>query len=105
VDVSADGSVIVGSSYTIAWEQEQAFCWTKSEGMIGLGFLPGSNYSFPNAISPDGSVIVGTSSDSSGYPAFRWTKATGMINIGHLPGRHTTHPFWRFALWKGYCRG
>jgi probable HAF family extracellular repeat protein len=72
---------------------EQAFLWTQARGMVGLGFLPGSTYSFPNAVSSDGSVVVGTSSSAGGYPGFRWTQSTGMVSIGNLPGRQTTHPF------------
>jgi probable HAF family extracellular repeat protein len=43
--VSADGSVVVGCSGTIinsaGWACLQAFRWTASGGMVGLGFLPG----------------------------------------------------------------
>jgi probable HAF family extracellular repeat protein len=90
--VSTDGSVAVGSSYTASWALEQAFRWTQAGGMVGLGFLPGGSASFATAVSPDGSVVVGTSSSYAGYPAFRWTQGTGMVNIGNLPGRQTTHP-------------
>jgi probable HAF family extracellular repeat protein len=53
----------------------------------GLGFLapPASSISFANAISPDGSVVVGGSIDSSGAnEAFRWTAGT-MTGLG-FPG-------------------
>ncbi|MCI0584352.1 MAG: hypothetical protein L0227_15935, partial [Chloroflexi bacterium] len=37
-------------------------------------------------MSPDGLVVVGESSGSSGFEAFRWTEATGMFGLGDLPG-------------------
>jgi Predicted integral membrane proteins containing uncharacterized repeats len=89
ITVSADGSVITGSSYNLpSWDQQEAFIWTPLGGMIPLGTLPNKASSFPNAISADGSVIVGT----SGSSAFRWTAATGMRDIGHLDGAKQIHP-------------
>ena len=53
-DISADGSVVVGRSYP------EAFRWTRSTGMVGIGGFPGGfPFSFAAAISADGSVIVG----------------------------------------------
>ncbi len=89
LSVSGDGSVVVGGSSLANFTSEQAFRWTQSGGLQGLGFLPGdSNDSWSDDISPDGSVIVGTSGD---VHAFRWTQSTGMVNIGCLPGMNTTH--------------
>lgn len=57
--VSADGSTIVGFS---TWDSTaQAFRWTQTEGMIGLGIVPGGQESTAYAISDDASYIVGTS--------------------------------------------
>jgi probable HAF family extracellular repeat protein len=95
--VSADGSVIVGAS--IGYELidgrpgGDAFRWTSSEGIITLGNL-GFSRSYANAVSPDGSVVVGSSSilywhagSFSALPeAFRWTEATGMVGLGDLEG-------------------
>jgi probable HAF family extracellular repeat protein len=69
----------------------EAFRWTQATGMMGLGDLPGGGFhSFANAISGDGSVIVGastsTASGISDFEAFRWTQATGMVGLGDLPG-------------------
>jgi len=54
----------------------------------GLGHLPGDIQSYANAVSADGKVVVGSSTN---YPAntsqaFRWTEATGMVGLGDLPG-------------------
>jgi probable HAF family extracellular repeat protein len=88
--VSADGSVVVGTSYNTSYANQQAFRWTQSGGMQGLGFLPGdSNGCWADDISPDGSVIVGTSGSTH---AFRWTQSTGMVALGSLSGMDVTHP-------------
>ncbi|NRA00706.1 MAG: PEP-CTERM sorting domain-containing protein, partial [Myxococcales bacterium] len=71
--VSADGSVVVGSSASASgWE---AFRWTQGGGMVGLGDLPGGTfYSGARAVSADGSVVVGWAVSASGHEAFRWTQ-------------------------------
>lgn len=82
--ISADGSVIVGGSY--ATEFGQAFRWTTTNGMIGLGDLPGgSDLSTAWGVSGDGSVVVGWG-NSGGQEAFRWTSDGGMIGLGDLTG-------------------
>ncbi|HZN66912.1 MAG TPA: hypothetical protein VFB66_16590 [Tepidisphaeraceae bacterium] len=37
-----------------------------------------------SAVSPDGSVVVGTAGSATGPEAFRWTAATGMVGLGDL---------------------
>src|SRR5262245_37489475 len=55
-DVSADGSVIVGSSYSASGLE--AFRWTSGGGMVGLGDLPGGSFgSAASGVSADGSVV------------------------------------------------
>jgi uncharacterized membrane protein len=82
--VSADGSVVVGSS------GNQAFRWTQSSGLAGLGFLPGGGSSSAAGVSADGSVVVGESFAPaipippyyySVLQAFRWTQAEGMRSL------------------------
>jgi probable HAF family extracellular repeat protein len=91
--VSADGSVVVGagrfSGAVNTTEGREAFRWTQAGGMVGLGDLPGGRFgSYAQAVSADGSVVVGTSpSAASGSnvdysEAFRWTQATGMVGLG-----------------------
>jgi probable HAF family extracellular repeat protein len=83
--VSADGSVIVGSNVSV--NGYEAFRWTQSGGMVGLGDLPGGNsYSAANAVSADGSIVVGSSDSVNGTEAFRWTELGGMVGLGDLPG-------------------
>jgi probable HAF family extracellular repeat protein len=82
--VSADGSVVVG--YSDAVSGNEAFRWTRIDGMVGLGYLAGGGTaSRAYGVSADGSVVVGWSDSSSGTQAFRWTQSTGMTSLGVLP--------------------
>ena len=81
---SANGSVVVGASQsTLTYE---AFRWSASGGLQGLGTLSGGDYSESTGVSADGSVVVGNSTSSNGMQAFRWTQAGGMQGLGDLPG-------------------
>lgn len=83
--VSADGSVVVGSSKSAAGTE--AFYWTKQGGLHGLGDLPGGIFqSGANGVSSDGSVIVGSSKSGAEFEAFRWTADAGMVGLGDLAG-------------------
>lgn len=85
--VSGDGATLAGQRGPTSYVE--AYRWNSSGGATGLGFLPGSSfgYSTANAISYDGSVIVGSGTNGSGSgEAFRWTEATGMVGLGDLPG-------------------
>lgn len=89
--ISADGGTIVGgATRPFAGTNSQvaeAFLWTATSGMIGLGDLVGGTvFSRAYATSRDGSLVVGTSSTSSGSgsanrEAFLWTEADGMRNL------------------------
>ena len=54
--------------------------------MVGLGFLPGGAQSQANAVSADGSTIVGQGDTQ----AFRWTSSSGMVALGLLAGDTTS---------------
>lgn len=84
--VSADGSVVVGTGYDGAADQDRAFRWTKADGMQGIGDLNGGGWTWANGVSADGSVVVGGAIDglSGDDRAFRWTEANGMVNLGEL---------------------
>jgi len=72
--ISADGSTVVGQG-------GQAWRWSATTGMVGLGFLvPSLHYSATIAVNSNGSVIVGIGEPhGGGYQAFRWTATTGMV--------------------------
>lgn len=58
--------------------------------MVGLGELPGYDYSHGSGVSSDGSVIVGRSWSGAhifvASEAFRWSQDSGMDGLGDLPG-------------------
>jgi len=82
--VSADGFVIVGLGRISASESE-AFRWTEVGGVVGLGDMRNAN-----AVSADGSVVVGGGASSSGYGPLRWTLGGGMVGLGSLSGGSST---------------
>jgi probable HAF family extracellular repeat protein len=82
--MSADGQVVIGSGEGVY--ADEAFRWSFSGGMEGLGFLPGGDASMALAVSADGNVVVGYSSTEAGREAFRWTRADGMVGLGDLSG-------------------
>ncbi len=92
--ISGDGGTVVGSSerpdgpYTDVLGE--AFRWTESTGMQGLGYLrPNGTRSVANAISRDGATIVGESqSDGMFGPqeAFTWRAGEGMRYLPPLAG-------------------
>ncbi|MFO0945293.1 MAG: PEP-CTERM sorting domain-containing protein [Planctomycetota bacterium] len=88
IDVSADGTVVVG--YKTSFAGTDAFRWTAESGMVGLGILPGVNFSRANGVSADGAVVVGYNSYSTDSAAFRWTADGGMVELGDLPGGSNT---------------
>jgi uncharacterized membrane protein len=91
MNISADGSTIIGSSRYGWWpESIEGFRWTEAEGMVGLGWIPDPpglpRMSQASGISADGSIIVGL----SGSPfrpsvAFRWTAEEGMTTLDDFP--------------------
>lgn len=77
--VSANGLVIVGYSSSTTASGFEAFRWTAASGMVGMGDLAGGVYSQANAVSEDGSVVVGSAaSGPSSVGAFIWTPGQGM---------------------------
>jgi probable HAF family extracellular repeat protein len=78
-DVSANGSVVTG--YSTRVNGQEAFRWTQEDGMVGLGGF----FSFAEAVSADGFVVVGSTSDN-GSRAFRWTQGSGMVRLDDLAG-------------------
>ena len=73
-DVSADGSIVVGSFFN--GKVNQAFLWQNGT-MTGLGFLIDPDYkpeSHAAAISANGSVVVGYGTTLKGRRACRWDK-------------------------------
>lgn len=86
-DVSRDGSVVVGSSFSDAGEE--AFRWTEETGMVALGDLEGGLFSSEaRAVSDSGDTIVGlgTADIYSLNDAFVWRDSQGMAPVGSFEG-------------------
>ena len=86
---SFDGSAVVG--WTSGFEggnvYREAFRWTEAGGLERLGVLPDHHTSSATAITPDGSVTVGTSTrfntgQGNLHQAFRWTEGEDMVGLG-----------------------
>jgi len=94
-NVSADGSVIVGTAdfgdnpEGCEGLGRRAFRWTAAEGAQNLGTLWG-NDSYAYSVSVDGSVVVGWAFTCRGWVeyarAFRWTVNSGVEALGNLGG-------------------
>ncbi len=86
--ISADGQVVVGSSRSAGGPLgDEAFLWTPTLGMVGLGRLFADGASDASDVNADGSIIVGTSGqDSQLGTAFRWTPTGGMEALAQFPG-------------------
>lgn len=89
VSISSNGNWITGISGSNAGIQ--AFAWSESTGIFGLGDLPGGEHlSEAYGVSNNGRVIVGNSASGAAGPglreAFRWTPDEGMVGLGFLGG-------------------
>jgi len=71
-DVSADGSVVVGTSGDLG------FRWTAETGVAALGAFPGMERSSSLLVSGDGQVVFGTASSTTESATFRFTAERGM---------------------------
>jgi probable HAF family extracellular repeat protein len=84
-DVSASGAVIVGDG--VNGSNLEAFRYDPVGGFALLGRLNGHARSEANAVSADGSTVVGQSAvGNTPWEAFRWTQAGGIQGIGNLGG-------------------
>lgn len=91
---SADGSTIVGFSYTQV--HQEAFRWTSAGGMTSLGPLASNKREVrAAATSADGNAVVGFGyqGGSGKHEAFRWTTSGGMVALGYLPGGSGTESY------------
>lgn len=88
--VSDNGRVVTGWSRSQAgtspYPGYEAFRWTETTGIQGLGFLPSSEQrSHANEISGDGSTIVGYSG-TPGSEATQWTESYSIVGLGDIAG-------------------
>jgi len=84
--VSPEGICVVGTSATTLGNE--AFYWTESNGILGLGDFSGGDFgSYAYDVSFGGEVVVGYGHNSdNNHEAFRWANDDGMIGLDDLPG-------------------
>ena len=80
-EVSADGQVLLVGM----WRESLSTLWTAGSGMVGLGDLPGGpSRTRAQALSGDGTVVVGSSWSASGQEAFVWDATNKMRSLRAL---------------------
>lgn len=80
--VNASGTIVVGSSSSDSVVAGAgAFVWTVSDGIAGIG-----DGAFAEAVSSDGSTIVGAVSDGTLITPFIWTASEELTSLGLPPG-------------------
>jgi hypothetical protein len=94
VDVSANGSVIVGTAYIFNGSAIDGFIWNELNGFAGFGPKPtGWERAVPHVVSADGSIVFGSENGPAAVAqrAFRWTAQEG---IHPIPGFSESRPLW-----------
>lgn len=82
--VSADGRSFTGRSYGA--NGTRAYRWTVEGGFQDIGRLPGGTFSYGNAISAYGNVVVGQANDgTTNYRAYRWSGGV-MMQLPYISG-------------------
>ncbi|MCC5839977.1 MAG: hypothetical protein JJT96_07625 [Opitutales bacterium] len=96
--VSADGSTVVGRAvFPLDGETtgQRGFRWRFGEGFTVINPVIGGNRTNANAVSADGSVVVGESATSFGYTVgFRWVggNSTPILNPDSQNNAPTVNP-------------
>ncbi|UCC30777.1 MAG: hypothetical protein JSU86_00585 [Phycisphaerales bacterium] len=108
VFVSGDGSTIVGSAVEAGTiEPRIGFRWTRAEGFVLLPLPSFARGVHPQAVSYDGSVVVGYTVDDNEYywvRPFIWDNATGIRNLKDVLIQE--YGLCEVAAWSlGYGRG
>jgi uncharacterized membrane protein len=85
-DVDRTGSVIVGHSEGNLGQAAQAWVWTESRGLRGLGQTRPGGRGTARGVSGDGRVVVGVGGAGIVADAFVWTEADGMRILPPAPG-------------------
>ena len=78
--ISKDGSTIVGDTVNLDPIIRSAFQWTEAGGMTAVGDFSA------NAVSRDGSAVVGAMNSANGFQAYRWTQTGGLTPLSYGPG-------------------
>lgn len=81
--VSGDGQIVMGLVLTDA-DQHQLFRWTEQGGMTL--FASAAEPMEVTALSHNGAVLVGATTEAGNLRAFRWEAGSGMQSLGTLGG-------------------
>ena len=82
--IASSAAAIVGAGHPVL---TGAVLWPATGAAIVLGKLPGDATASALAVSRDGTVVVGVSTDNDGNArAFRWTQATGLSALAGAGG-------------------
>lgn len=77
--LSSDGSFVVGTASRQVGSIRRSFAarWDSNNQIQAIADIPGATFSRANAVSSDGSVVVGTVLANNDSNAFRWTAQGG----------------------------
>lgn len=85
LDINNSGQVVgeshngTGSPFT---DYSQAFIWDSTNGMVGLGDLPGGDFeSIAHAINDNGQVVGASKTAKGTHEAFLWDSVNGMVGL------------------------
>lgn len=87
-DVTADGTRLIGGTREpgLPWAVAKCmFYYTPATGIVEVGPLPGRIYSWGEACSADGSVMVGWGDGPDGITPIMWTQETGVTELAGRP--------------------
>ncbi|HAP14135.1 MULTISPECIES: hypothetical protein [unclassified Afipia] len=85
VGLGANGTIVAGNVNTTA------VTWTSAGGIVALPYYSGGNFSIANAISADGTTVVGYSNDAGGANTYAVRWVNGVVsNLGSLGGIATS---------------
>ncbi|MFN8221581.1 MAG: hypothetical protein U0S12_15785 [Fimbriimonadales bacterium] len=80
--ISDNSLIVCGNETLVSTGLSMGYIWSNTVGFQALGDLAGGSISSgAQAISGDGSTIVGFSSVANGHQAFRWTATSGMVGL------------------------
>lgn len=78
--INPDGTAVVGFGWN--GTATEAFLWTPTGGMVGLGLLPGGWSTIAADVNGDGTVVVGEAGAPGTHEPFVWSTTAGLQGLG-----------------------
>jgi len=78
--MSGSGSTMVGFSYSPS-KPGTAFRWTEASGFEDLGIPTGATSAMAHGVSPDGTIVFGAGSNTSGSVNTVWRSGSGWVTV------------------------